>query len=72
MRVSRRGFQDTTRSPKYLPSGERSLSQFHRDQLHNDHEAGRLEAKIAEHSAADDSLAKSVAEDQAKIDRGAP
>ena len=53
-------------------TGDKSLSQLHRDQLHRDHDAGVLEQKISEHESPGPSLHDSVAANQDRIDKGAP
>jgi hypothetical protein len=59
-----------TLSDVLAATGDRSLSEFHRDQLHRDHDDGVLEGKIARHEGG--AIEKEVAEDQARIDKGAP
>ena len=68
------GFAPTTKLSDVLAAThEHSLSQFHRDQLHNDHDAGQLEGKIAAHEGdAAGTISREVAIDQSRIDKGAP
>ena len=60
----------TTLSEVRAETGERSLSQFHRDQLHHDHTSGKLEDKIARHEGT--AVQDQAAANQEKIDKGAP
>lgn len=65
------GFAPHTQLSEVLAAtGDRSLSQLHRDQLHRDHRSGALEQKIASH---DGGAAQEIAAaNQEKTDKGVP